>query len=105
LLDVATGGAYYLAAGCDRVVALPTTLTGAIGAVVNHANLQDAMAAFNVRVETIKAGEKVDMGSVLAPMTDDTRALFQEMADGFRDRFAARVLTCRPAMTDADRKA
>ena len=105
LLDVATGGAYYLAAGCDRVVALPTTVTGAVGAVVNHANLEDAMAALNVRVETIKAGPLVDMGSVIAPMSDATRALFQEMADGYRDRFAERVSTYRRAMSDADRKA
>ena len=56
LMDVATGGAYYLAVGCDRVVALPTSITGGVGAIVNHANLQDAMAQFNIRVETIKAG-------------------------------------------------
>jgi protease-4 len=105
LLDVATGGAYYLAAGCDRVVALPTTVTGAIGAVVNHANLQDAMAQVNVRFETIKSGDLVDMGTVTAPLPNDARALFQEMADGFRDHFAARVRFYRRAMTDADRRA
>jgi protease-4 len=105
LLDVATGGGLYLAAGCDRVIALPTTVTGAIGSVVNHANLQDAMAALNVRVDTVKTGENLDMGSVLAPMTDDTRALFQEMADGYRDRFVARVKFYRRAMTTTDLKA
>jgi protease IV len=105
LLDVATGGAYYLASGCDRVISLPTTITGAIGAVVNHANLEDAMAALNVRVDVIKAGDKVDMGTVVCPLSDETRALFQEMADGFRDRFNARVKSCRPSMTDADRRA
>ena len=104
LLDVATGGAYYLAVGADRVVALPTTITGAVGALVNHANLQDAMAQLNVRVEPVKAGELVDMGSVTAPLSEQAKALFQEMADGFRDRFAARVRVCRPAMSDADRK-
>lgn len=103
LLDLATGGAYYLAAGADRIIALPTGVTGGIGAVVNHANLEDAMAQLNVRVETIKAGDLVDMGSVTAPLPEDARRLFQEMADGFRDRFTARVRSCRPAMTDADR--
>jgi protease-4 len=105
LMDVATGGAYYLAVGCDRVIALPTTVTGALGAIVNHANLQDAMAQLNVRVEPVKAGELVDMGSVTGPLSDDARRLFQDMADGFRDRFAARVARHRPAMTPADRAA
>jgi protease-4 len=104
LLDVAAGGAYYLAVGCDRVIALPTTVTGAVGALVNHANLQDAMAQLNVRVEAIKAGDLVDMGSVTAPLPDDARKLFQEMADGFRDRFAARVARLRPSMTPDDHR-
>ena len=104
LMDVATGGAYYLAVGCDRVVALPTSITGGVGAIVNHANLQDAMAQFNLRVETIKAGPLVDMGSVTEPLPDDVRKLFQQMADGFRDRFVRRVSAARPAMTEADRR-
>ncbi len=102
LMDLATGGAYYLAVGCDRIVALPTSVTGAVGAIVNHANLQDAMAQLNVRVEPIKAGDLVDMGTVTAPLSTKTRALFQEMADGFRDRFGARLRECRPAMTAQD---
>jgi protease-4 len=102
LMDVATGGAYYLAAGCDRIVALPTTITGGIGALFNHANLQDAMAQLNVQIEPIKAGELVDMGAVTAPLPENVRALFQEMADGFRDRFVQHVKGCRPAITAAD---
>jgi protease-4 len=104
LMDVATGGAYYLAVGCDRIVALPTAITGGIGAIVNHANLEDAMAQLNVRVEPIKAGELVDMGTVTAPLPDKARALFQELADGFRDRFTARIARCRPMITAADQK-
>jgi protease-4 len=104
LMDVATGGAYYLAVGCDRIIALPTSITGGVGAIVNHANLQDAMAQFNLRVETIKSGDLVDMGSVTAPLDENVRKLFQQMADGFRDRFVARVARARPAMTEGDRR-
>jgi protease-4 len=105
LLDLATGGGYYLAVGCDRIVAHPTTITGAIGALINHYNLEDAMAQLNVRFDPIKAGEKVDMGTVATPLPDDVRRLFQEMADGFRDRFLTRVSQCRPAVTVGDRRA
>ena len=105
LMDVATGGAYYLAVGCDRVISLPTSVLGAVGALFNHTNLEDAMAQLNLRVEPIKAGELVDMGSVSSPMSDEARALFQEMADGFRDRFMARVAQYRPSMSNSDREA
>lgn len=104
LLDVATGGAYYLAVGSDRVIALPTTITGAVGAIFNHANLQDAMAQLNVRVEPVKAGKLVDMGSVTEPLPDEAKTILQEMTDSFRDHFAARVRVQRTAMSEADRK-
>ena len=64
LMDVATSGAYYLALGADRIVAHPTSLTGGIGVVFNHVNLQDAMAQLNVTDDPIKAGTLIDMGSV-----------------------------------------
>ena len=102
LMDVAAGGAFYLAVGCDRVIAHPTTITGGIGAIVNHYNLQDAMAQLNVVADPIKAGDRLDMGSVTGPLDDETRALLQEMADGFRDRFVSRVAAGRPMMTPED---
>jgi protease-4 len=105
LLDLATGGAYYLAVGCDRIVALPTTVTGAVGAVINHANLLDAMAQLNVRVDTIKSAPLVDMGSVTDELPEEARKLFQEMADGFGARFQGRVTAYRRSMSEADRQA
>jgi protease-4 len=104
LMDLATGGAYYVALGGDLIVAQPTGVTGAIGALINHVNLEDAMAQFNVRVDTIKAGPMVDMGTVTAPLPDNARALLQEMANGYRDRFMARVLERRRALSNEDRR-
>lgn len=104
LMDVATSGAYYLALGADRIVAHPTSLTGGIGVVFNHVNLQDAMAQLNVSDDPIKAGTLIDMGSVTKPLEPQTRELLQEMADGFRQRFLDRVTRRRPELTDADRR-
>jgi protease IV len=104
LMDLATGGAYYLAVGCDRIVAHPTTITGGVGAVANFFNLEDAMAQLSIRAEPIKAGELVDMGSCTTRMSDESRKLLQEMADGFRDRFSARVVQHRPGLRAQDRK-
>ncbi|HEV3166248.1 MAG TPA: S49 family peptidase [Isosphaeraceae bacterium] len=105
LMDLATGGAYYLAIGCDRVVAHPTTVTGGVGAMVNHFNLQDAASQLNVSADPVKAGDLVDMGSVMGPLKGEPRELLQAMINTFRDRFLARVTARRPAMTAQDRKA
>jgi protease IV len=104
LMDVATSGAYYLALGADRIVAHPTSLTGGIGVVFNHVNLQEAMAQLNVSDDSIKAGPLIDMGSVTKLLDPQTRQLFQEMAEGFRQRFLDRVTRRRSALTDADRR-
>ena len=105
LMDVATAGAYYLAVGGDRVVALPTSLTGSLGSIINHYNLQDAMAQLNLVSDPVKAGPMVDMGSVTAPLDDEARKLLQEIADGFRARFRDRVASRRPAMMPDDLQA
>lgn len=102
LMDLATAGAYYLAVGSDRVIAHPTTVTGALGALVNHFNLESSMGQFGVTADPIKAGELVDMGSVLVPLEDEPRRLLQEMVDSYRDRFKARVRQRRPAMSKSD---
>jgi protease-4 len=105
LMDVATAGAYYLAVGSDEVLAMPTSLTGSLGAVVNHYNLQDAMAQLNLTYDAVKAGPLIDMGSVTAPLDEPTRKLLQEIVDSFRDRFRDRVAVRRPKMTADDWKA
>jgi protease-4 len=105
LMDVATSGAYYLAVGADRIVAHPTTLTGGVGAIFNHVNLEDAMAQLNVTVEPVKSGPLIDMGSVTKPLDPQSREILVEMADGFRQRFLGRIAQLRPVVGDADLKA
>jgi protease-4 len=105
LLDVATSGAYYLAVGCNHVVALPSTVTGGIGTIVNHANLQGVMGYFSAKHDTVKSGDLIDMGDVTMELSDEVKGLFQEMSDAYRDRFTGRVTELRPAMSRNDRMA
>src|SRR5262249_1691854 len=60
LMDLGTSGAYYLATASDLIIAHPTTVTGGISVVLNLYNLEDAMNAFNITSQAIKAGGKID---------------------------------------------
>lgn len=102
LMDVATGGAYYLATGTDLIVAHPTTVTGSIGCVLNLYNLEDLMGQFNIVSVSVKAGEKVDLGSPAKAMEEGDRKLLQEMADEFHQRFKQVVLKSRPQVKSDD---
>lgn len=104
LMDVGTGGGYYLATGADYIVAHPTTVTGAIGCILNVYNLQDLMAQFNILGVPIKAGENIDLGSPIKAIDEEHRRLLQDMADEFHGRFREIVLQSRPEV-DRSQKA
>lgn len=101
LMDVAAGGGYYLATGADQIIAHPTSVTGAIGCILNVYNLQDLMAQFNILGVPIKAGNNIDLGSPIRPLEDDQRHLLQTMADEFHDRFRRVVQERRPVVDHA----
>jgi protease-4 len=102
LVDVGTGGAYYLATAADVIVAHPTTITGGIGVIWNSYNLRDMMAQFNVIPQTVKAGANIDMGTVNQAIPADTRKLLQQMADEYHQRFISTVQTARPKVNPKD---
>jgi protease-4 len=102
LMDVAAGGGYYLATACDQIVAHPTTVTGAIGCILNVYNLQDLMAQFNIIGAPIKAGKNIDLGTPIKALDDEHRELLQTMADEFHNRFRQIVLEHRPNVDGAD---
>ncbi len=102
LMDISTGGAYYLATAADQIVAHPTSVTGGIGVILNLYNMQDAMAQFNVIGVPIKAGSNIDMGTPIKSMDPEGRALLQTMADEFQARFREVVVNARPEVDASD---
>ena len=87
LMDLACGGAYYLATASDLIVAHPTTVTGGVGVVLNLYNFRDALGAFSLVDQSIKAGANIDLGSALKPLPPQAEKLLQEMADELHVRF------------------
>jgi protease-4 len=96
LMDVATGGGYYLATAADKIVAHPTTITGGIGCILNLYNLQDLMGQFNIVNMAIKSGPKIDLGTPTRPLDEENRLLLQQMCDEFHARFRKLVVESRP---------
>jgi len=101
LLDVGTGGAYYLATAADAIIAHPTSVVGGVGVILNLYNLNDAMAQFNVFAAPIKSGENIDIGSPITALGDERRRLLQAMADEFHARFRDTVISTRGLQAEA----
>lgn len=85
--DAAASGAYWIAAGADRIVANPGTLTGSIGVIMQYMNLQGLYGKIGVGTETFKSGPHKDMGSPSRPTTPEERAIFQSMIDDIYSQF------------------
>jgi len=101
LMDVGTGGAYYLATAADHIVAHPTTITGGIGVILNLYNLDDTMGMFNAVGTPIKAGENIDLGTPITAASPESREILQKMADEFHARFRRIVIEERPQLAAA----
>jgi len=92
---VAASGGYYIASACDTIVANPGTLTGSIGVIMELGNVEGLLQKLGVQPEVIKAGSYKDMGSLVRPMTDAERGLFQDMIDSVHTQFITAVAAGR----------
>lgn len=96
IMDTGTGGAYYLATACDAIIAHPTSLVGAVGVILNLYNMEDTLQQFNITPQSIRAGQRVDAGSPVRPITDEEQEMLRRIAEQFHQRFIDAVLEGRP---------
>lgn len=75
--SLAASGGYYVASACDKIYALPSTITGSIGVIMTLSNVQELMDKIGVKSVIIKSGKFKDTGSASRPMTEDERKLLQ----------------------------
>jgi protease-4 len=101
LMDLGTGGAYYLATASDLIVAHPTSVTGGIGVVLNLFNLEDTINVLNSATQSIKAGAKIDIGTSARALEPEDQALLQALANEFHERFRGVVRQQRPHLGPA----
>jgi protease-4 len=87
IMDVGASGGYYIAAGADKIVAHPTSVTGSVGVIMLRVSAEGLLQKIGVDASAIKSGAKKDIGSPFRPMTEEERAIFQGMINSFFSRF------------------
>jgi protease-4 len=98
--DVAASGGYYLAAGSDRIVANPGTITGSIGVILEFGNLEGLFQKVGLKLEVIKSGLHKDIGSPARALTPEEKAMLQESIDDAYAQFFEAVLQGRRIDTE-----
>ncbi len=78
---VAASGGYYISCAADKIVAMPTTITGSIGVIMELVNYEGLLEKIGVKEVVIKSGKFKDMGSPVRQMTEEEKKMFQNLID------------------------
>jgi len=115
--SLAASGAYYASCGANKIVAVPSSLVGSIGVIIQYISLKDLADKLGIKDVTIKSGELKDTGNpfrdanekdkeYLQNIIDDSYELFLEVVskerkiniDTLRQKANGRVYTGREGM-------
>ncbi len=100
--DVAASGAFYIAMAADKVVAREGTITGSIGVIMQANNVEGLFDKIGVKVTPIKSGKHKDIGASYRPMTEEEKALLQELINDAYGQFFDVVAKGRPNIKKED---
>ncbi len=87
VLGLGCSGAYYLACGCDGIVAQPSSVTGSIGTIFQTFSVAGTMDKIGVKAVTIKSGRMKDMASPLHDLSDEERDILQRIIENLYQQF------------------
>lgn len=90
--NLAASGGYYISCAADTIVANPTTLTGSIGVFGLIPNTQELFEKkLGINYDVVKTNKMSDMPSTNRPMTDEERAIMQNMVENVYSTFVNHV--------------
>ena len=94
--DVGASGGYYAALGADSIFALPGSITGSIGVIMEFPNAEELMQKVGIGLEVVKSGPYKDTGSPARPISEEERAVLQSVVDDVYGQFVSAVVENRP---------
>jgi len=100
--DYAASGGYYMAMGCDTIVAQPHTITGSIGV---FSVLYDASGFLSNKIgitsEELKTGEIGELITVSRPLNEVEKSIWQKRTDEIYEAFTLKAAAGRKMTQEA----
>lgn len=87
----AASGGYYISAGATHIVAQPATLTGSIGIVFSHANIDGLLGKLGISTETVSRGTYASLLSPANSWSPDERQQVQRLMEALYGSFIQKV--------------
>src|SRR5690625_806977 len=101
---LAAYGGYYVSAPADKIYAHSSTLTGAIGVIMESINYAELAENHGVKWNTITNGKHKDIMSPNRDMTKEEEKILQSMIDEMYDEFVNVIVEGRGLDEDTVRK-
>ncbi|MFT5124813.1 MAG: protease-4 [Kiritimatiellia bacterium] len=89
--DLAASGGYYVAMAGDWLIAEPTSILGSIGVIMQTVNWSELAKKYGVKDTTIKSGANKDLLNPFQEVSEEQRAILQELVDSMYQRFSGLV--------------
>lgn len=98
---VGASGGYYVALAADSIFALPGSITGSIGVIMEIPDVSGLMDRVGVRINSVMSAEHKDVGSPFRPLADGDREILQSLVVDVYDQFVDVVAQERGLDRDA----
>ncbi len=89
--DVAASGGYYMAMGCDTIVAHPNTITGSIGIFGIVPNAQELLQKIGISTDYVQTGEFSNIFSLSRPMSAYEKQIIQLQVEQGYENFTKKA--------------
>lgn len=93
--SVAASGGYYVLAPCSKILAMPGTITGSIGVIINIPDAHELMQKIGLKMQTVRSGELKGAGMPTRPLSEAERRNLQQLIDETHKQFVADVARAR----------
>jgi len=93
--SVAASGGYYVALGGKPIYALPGTITGSIGVILQIPNFEELMKKLGVKAEVIKSGKFKDTGAFYRNLSPEERSYLESKVENIHAQFIRAISEAR----------
>ncbi|MFB6088978.1 MAG: signal peptide peptidase SppA [Candidatus Aenigmatarchaeota archaeon] len=89
--DIGTSGAYWIASGCDIIVADSLSMTGGIGATASYLEYSGLFEKYGINYERLVSGKYKDTGTPYRNLTERERGKLMDKLNKIHDVFVKSV--------------
>mgnify|MGYP001199164128 CR=1 FL=1 len=102
--NISASGGVYIGVAAEKIVANPGTITGSIGVIIRGNNISELLSKIGIKFETIKSGQFKDILSPDKPLSEEGRALLQNLINDSYEQFVQAVSDGRNIPVDSVKK-